>query len=151
MIYDDHDTSHHNHMSLDRPPTNRADGSWSSPGLTSSSNYGGANGDKNVSWASAQAGSARVNGYAIPNGQAGGFFKRNMRRLSESLPYFSAGEKDDRFAEKEKLQRSRAPPSRSWQDLPKRMGLLASRRRKILAGIVLAFVVLAYYVYPREC
>ena len=63
-------------------------------------------GGHNVTWASAQARSAEVNGY--PKSSNGfGFLRKHMRSLSASLPVFSHGGENDRFAEKEKLGRGR--------------------------------------------
>ena len=147
------------HMSLDRSPSPQRSGGWASPGLTipddgtngrsrspaASKVYGDLNGGpgSSVSWASAKAGSARVNGYPRYQSQNEGFFTRHYRKMSEGLPYFAHGGQEDRFAEKEKLGRGRSAAGGvgrfSFRELPRRMGLLISRRRKPVA-VVLLFV-----------
>ena len=151
-------------MSLSRSPSPRRDGGWSSPGLTTpydESNgrsrsprkpYGGINGGtQGVTWASAKANSARVNGYPSYQSQNKGFFSRHMRNLSESLPYFAHGGQEDRYAEKEKSARGR-PGGGSWADVPKRIAFLMSRRRKYAAMLVLAiFAILLWFSKRKNC
>jgi mannan polymerase II complex MNN10 subunit len=151
-------------MSLDRSPSPRRGGGWSSPGLTSpydsssprsrspAKKYGELNGGAGVTWASAKANSARVNGYpSYVQSQNQGFFGRHYRKLSQSLPYFTHGGQEDRFAEKEKLGRGRAGGGSgwgrwSWREVPRRVGLLLSRRRKYFALLlVLVLGVLAWF------
>ena len=108
------------HMSLDRSPSPRRAGGWSSPGLSTPVEeaggsrsrgvsprkaYGELNGGRGVSWANAKAGSARVNGYPSYKSQNQGFFGRHMRKLSTGLPQYFTGGQDERYAEKEKLGR----------------------------------------------
>ena len=140
----DEEEEEQKHMSLDRSPSPQRDGGWSSPGLTvpmdelngSRPRYGDVNGGAGVTWASAKANSARVNGYPSYRSQNQGFFDRHMRKISSSLPnlpYFSNYWQEDRYAEKEKLGRGRpALDPSQWKDLPKHFGLLMSRRRKYL-------------------
>lgn len=151
-------------MSLSRSPSPRRDGGWSSPGLSTPYDessgrsrsprkaYGGINGGpQGVTWASAKANSARVNGYPSYQSQNQGFFSRHMRNLSESLPYFAHGGQEDRFAEKEKLGRGRPGGSGSWADVPRRIALLLSRRRKYLALLVLAlFAILLWFSRRKD-
>lgn len=151
-------------MSLSRSPSPRRDGGWSSPGLTTpydESNgrsrsprkaYSGINGGpQGVTWASAKASSARVNGYPSYQSQNKGFFSRHMRNLSESLPYFAHGGQEDRFAEKEKLGRGIHGGGGSWADVPRRIALLMSRRRKYLALLVLALFAVLVWFSKRKC
>lgn len=152
-------------MSLSRSPSPRREGGWSSPGLSTPYDesggrsrsprkaYGGLNGGPQggVTWASAKANSARVNGYPSYQSQNQGFFSRHMRNLSESLPYFAHGGQEDRFAEKEKLGRGRHGGSGSWADVPRRIALLLSRRRKYLALLVLAlFAILLWFSRRKD-
>lgn len=104
-------------MTLSRSPSPRAEGGWSSPGLT---NYGNDNGQDspgegsrsisanghNVTWAGAKKKSDIINGGFLASSQNGGFFKRHMRNLSHNLPRFNMGG-DYSYAEKEKLGRGR--------------------------------------------
>lgn len=150
-------------MSLDQPPSPLPGGGWASPGLATTpplerrsplsksplkKNYGDLQQGANVTWDSAKAGSARVNGYVSSYQSFNqGFFTDHIRRFSSSLPYFSRAREEDRFAEKEKLGRGRIPyrmPFRDWtlQDwklLPRRVGLLLLRRKKYVM-LVLAFI-----------
>jgi hypothetical protein len=152
-------------MSLSRSPSPRRDGGWSSPGLTTPFDetngrsrsprkpYGGINGGPQggVTWASAKANSARVNGYPSYQSQNQGFFSRHMRNLSESLPYFAHGGQEDRLAEKEKAGRGRhAGLGSSWADVPRRIGLLLSRRRKYGAMLVLAVLAILLWFSKRK-
>ena len=162
-----------NHMSLDRSPSPRPEGGWSSPGLTTTppresshtrsrgpsphKRYGELNGGSNVTWDSAKAGSARVNGYPRYESRNQGFFGRSMRRLSTSLPYFSHGGQEDRFAEKEKLGRGRIPGRLDlkdlefWKELPRRIGLLIARRRKYVAILLLFILGIVVFNNSGEC
>jgi mannan polymerase II complex MNN10 subunit len=141
------------HMSLDRSPSPREGGGWSSPGLNTLSegsasrsrgsspakkSYGDLNGG-HVTWASAKARSARVKGQASYQSQNQGFFGRHMRRISERLPYFAHGGQEDRYREKEKLGRGRGWLSIDqidWKELPRRIALIISRRRKYVGMLV---------------
>ena len=149
-------------MSLSRSPSPRRDGGWSSPGLTTpydESNgrsrsprkaYGDVNGGaQGVTWASAKANSARVNGYPSYQSQNKGFFSRHMRNLSESLPYFAHGGQEDRHAEKERSGRGRSSGG-SWADVPRRIAFLLSRRRKYAAMLVLAMFAILLWFSKRK-
>ena len=150
-----HDPAITTHMSLDRSPS-RERGGWSSPGLsTPYENEAQYNGDLNggngsghsVTWAKARAKSARVQSQE----QHPGFIAKHYRRLSESLPYFAHGGQEDRFAEKEKLGRGRANGGMGWSEVPRRMALLASRRRKYLALMLLVLFAVLVWFNERRC
>lgn len=163
MIYDDDSNigvhtngyalHHKQHMSLNNSPDARPGGGWSSPGLGSSEQLNGRRREdgsggsgKSISWASAKASSARV------HNRGNGLFRNSMRRLSESLPFFSFTEKDERTLEKERSRRGHGqlPIAQSWSEVPRRLGLLASRRRKVFAAIVLVILALFWWYYERE-
>ncbi|EGD85933.1 hypothetical protein H112_06854 [Trichophyton rubrum D6] len=118
-------------MSLSRSPSPRPGGGWSSPGLTTvtagssgsssprrgygelSSNgqaysNGGLDGDHgpNASWMAAKAKSDRVKGYPSFSTRNNGFFSRQRRKISASLPRFRLNSMLD-YGEKEKLGRGR--------------------------------------------
>ncbi|KAK5744745.1 alpha-1,6-mannosyltransferase [Elasticomyces elasticus] len=161
-------------MSLDRSPSPLRSGGWSSPGLTSPyeeangtrspgkrAAYGELNGSAQpgVTWGSARAKSARVNGYQ-QNG-ANGFIGRHYRKMSESLPsYFAHGGQEDRYGEKEKLGRGRTGWSgasssvsggflRWLGEIPRRLGLLLSRRRRgVAVFFLLVMVALLWFQKP---
>ena len=104
-------------MTLSRSPSPRAEGGWSSPGLTNYASGSGrespsdgarsnnANGN-NVTWAGAKKKSEMVIGGHLAFPQNSGFFKRHMRNLSNNLPRFNISG-DYGYAEKEKLGRGR--------------------------------------------
>lgn len=152
-------------MSLDDSPSPRLDGGWSSPGLTTPYNEANGlargsspgkrradiNGGREITWASAKAASARVNGYPSYQSQNQGFFSRHMRRVSEALPYFAHGGQEDRFADKEKLGRGRSGwKGMAWKDIPGRVGLLLSRRRKYAALLVMSLIAVSMWFSKRK-
>lgn len=159
--FNEEDEYQKDHMSLDRPPSPLPGGGWSSPGLATTppienhiarsrspgqKNYGKLNGGR-VTWDGAKANSARVNGYPSYQSQNQGFFARHMRRISSGLPRFAHGGEEDRYAEKEKLGRGRIWTQspvwhwtlQDWKELPRRISLLISRRRKQV-GVLLFFI-----------
>lgn len=151
------------HMSLDRSPSPRRGGGWSSPGLSTPVEearsrgasprkaYGELNGGRGVTWATAKAGSARVNGYPSYQSQNQGFFGRHMRRISSGLPQYFVGGQDDRYAEKEKLGRGRSSGrTAGWQELPRRLALLVSRRRKQVALLIIAILAVMMWFSKRK-
>lgn len=146
-------------MSLSRSPSPQRAGGWSSPGL--SSNFAthsrattpvksySVNGSHNVTWASAQAKSAQINGYPASAKDRGlTFFGKHMRNLSASLPFFHRAPQDERFAEKEKLGRGRWQPQGNGglSAIPGRFarGLRRVRLRSILLLAVLFFTMFFY-------
>ncbi|MCJ1395703.1 alpha-1,6-mannosyltransferase [Xylographa bjoerkii] len=157
-------------MSLSRSPSPRAGGGgWSSPGLTSPfdtlsgrSSPRKAYGDLHISnggpigngvtWASAKAKSEEVNGYPSFSTRNNGFFSRNARKISSSLPRFNMGSGPS-YAEKEKLGRGRWYPN-GGSRLARLKTLLASITRRmrlrilLVLGIILAFIL--FYVTPMH-
>lgn len=155
-------------MSLSRSPSPNRGGGWSSPGLTAPFDsvsgrssprrpYGGefpfnANGGtngSNVTWASAEAKRDEINRYPSFSTKNNGFFSRNARRVSQSLPSFHVGGQRS-YAEKEKLGRGRYNESRMKRILS-HIGMIIWRMRLrfvIVLGFLLA--VILFYV-TREC
>lgn len=95
-------------MSLSRSPSPVPGGGWSSPGLDITASgrsspikmtFSGSNAGA-VTWESARTKSQGVAGYPSFSTQNQGFFTRNMRRISSSLPSFSA-KKNDRYTDKD--------------------------------------------------
>lgn len=151
--------SEHDEMSLDRSPSPQRSGGWASPGLNTtyeegagrsraaspSKRYGELNGgQESVSWASAKANSARVNGVPSYKSQNQGFFGRHMRKMSQSLPYFAHGGREDRYAEKEKLGRGRLGTAR-WRDMRRRFALISRRRKYMALFVMFIFAMLIYF------
>ena len=155
-------------MSLSRSPSPNRGGGWSSPGLTTPFDnvsgrssprkpFGGefpfnANGGTssgNVTWASAEARRDEVNRYPSFSTKNSGFFSRNARKLSQSLPTFNKGPRRS-YAEKEKLGRGRYNESRMRRILS-HIGMIIWRMRLrfvIVLGFLLA--ILLFYV-TRTC
>jgi len=151
-------------MSLSRSPSPQrgGGGGWSSPGLTNNFSHSRSstpvqtyslNGSHNVTWASAQARSAQVNGYPAYQDAGLGFFGKHMRNISSSLPFFSRGPQDERFAEKEKLGRGRWQPQSersTWSNLSARVGRLFWRTRLRFLLLVAFFVAIVCFYATRK-
>lgn len=87
-------------MSLSRSPSPHPGGGWTSPGLTPGSGSStprshilsprppGVAGPSGISWAAAKAKSERVKGYPSFSTRNNGFFSRQKRMISSSLPGF---------------------------------------------------------------
>ena len=126
-------------MSLSRSPSPAPGGGWASPGLNINSSgrsspakgFTGSSGTP-VMWESARLKS----GYPSFSTQNQGFFTRHMRKLSSSLPRFSAS---SHYAEKEKL--GRGQPTPGAVPLLGRLRALAARMgRKLKIRLLIAFL-----------
>ena len=154
-------------MSLSRSPSPNRGGGWSTPGLTTpydsvngrSSprkayaaefplNANGSASSSNVTWASAKVRSQEINGYPSFSTRNNGFFSRQARKLSRSLPSFSIGGR--RYAEKEKLGRGRQSGSR-FRRLAAHLGRMLWRMRLRLL-VVIAFIlsIVLFYVTRKS-
>lgn len=142
-------------MSLSRSPSPRADGGWSSPGLTTfadgtdntrQSNSSG----NNVTWAGAKKKSELVNGGHKPFQKNAGFLNRHMRKLSNSLPRFDMGG-DYSYSEKEKLGRGRWSANGSIISRVRNRAIQFVRKSRlrfmIILGVVLLFIL---YMFTRK-
>ncbi|KAJ9195592.1 CAZyme family GT34 [Paecilomyces variotii] len=135
-------------MSLSRSPSPHPGGGWSSPGLTPNSGSSSprtvysssAAGPSGISWAAAKAKSEEVKGYPSFSTRNNGFFSRQKRRISASLPRFRLNSNSKDYREKEKLGRGR------WQDNSSLAGrviallgalLRRTRIRLLLVGILI--------------
>jgi mannan polymerase II complex MNN10 subunit len=149
-------------MSLSRSPSPRPGGGWASPGLAINGSdisspvktYAGTNGGSNVTWESAKAKSAGVNGYPSFSTQNNGFFNRHYRKLSSSLPRFNLGS-DKSYAEKEKLGRGRwmfRDGGRKAQLRSRVRSLLrrTSRKAKIRFLVLVAFLLVIILFYTTR-
>lgn len=120
--------------------------------------YGELNGNgpgPKVTWASASAGSARVQrGQQQTSYHQPGFFGRSMRRLSLGLPYFNHGGQENRYGEKEKLGRGRIlrmPQSKAeWMEVPRRFLLLISRRRRQVVMLLVMILLVVLWFNPSK-
>ncbi|KAI0388690.1 galactosyl transferase GMA12/MNN10 family-domain-containing protein [Xylariaceae sp. FL0594] len=141
-------------MSLSRSPSPIPGGGWSSPGLDlpsgrsspAKTHFPGSS-PGTVTWESARMKSQGVTGYPSFSTQNQGFFTRNMRRISSSLPSFSSYE-DMGSAETEKRRRGlwRVPLLGRLQLFVSRM----SRAWKFRALLLLLFIAcyILFYTTP---
>jgi mannan polymerase II complex MNN10 subunit len=123
-------------MTLSRSPSPLPGGGWSSPGLTPGSGATsprypttghGSLSPGAISWASAKAKSDEVRSYPSFSTRNSGFFSRQKRKISASLPRFSLSRD---FREQEKLGRGRSSGSSTgWRS-----------RDNSLKGRVVSFV-----------
>jgi mannan polymerase II complex MNN10 subunit len=136
---------------MSRSPSPRP-GGWSSPGLNTPYDTGGRtspfpNGaasasSNNVTWASAQARSANVQGYTAFAPRNQGFFGKHFRRLSTSLPFS--------YGEKEKLGRGRGyQGNNKILQMLNRIGWNLWRLRKPL-GTILTILLLYILFYATR-
>ncbi|GAB7342605.1 hypothetical protein MBLNU457_g0776t1 [Dothideomycetes sp. NU457] len=137
-------------MSLSRSPSPQRKGGWSTPGLStprrSPKPYSMNNGH-DVTWASAQARSAQVNGYPKQsNGYGFGFIGRHMRTFSASLPTFNLQE-DDRYMEKEKARGGwRAANNTSVKGMLNRFGRMIWRLRlRVVPLLALSLLAMIFF------
>lgn len=171
-------------MSLSRSPSPQRGGGWATAGLSTPRSqkssirgasprktYTGLNGgptsaatsstagQHGVTWASAQARSAEVNGY--PNGTAGngsrmGYIRSHFRKISSGLPLFktaSDADGDDRlFADKEKLGRGRlqAYSQMSASEIASRIGRLIWKMRLRFMLLLTLILAVALFFSHRE-
>jgi mannan polymerase II complex MNN10 subunit len=145
-------------MSLSRSPSPRRGGGWSTPGLDGSAfgsgrtsprkAYADLNGGaNNVTWASAKAKSDEVKGYPSFSTRNNGFFSRQSRKISASLPRFNISSKKD-YREKEKLGRGRWYPnsgSRLGRLKTFLGGIFRRMRLQILILFALMFLITMFY------
>jgi mannan polymerase II complex MNN10 subunit len=138
-------------MSLSRSPSPLPGGGWSSPGLTPASGsvsprYGstghGSLSPGGISWSAAKAKSEEVRSYPSFSTRNSGFFSRQKRKISASLPRFTLSRD---YREQEKLNRGRS----SWQPedntLKGRLvsfagNILHRRRFKLLFSLIVGFI-----------
>jgi mannan polymerase II complex MNN10 subunit len=132
-----------------RSPSPHRSGGWSSPGLNTPYDTGGGRsspypngGTHNVTWASAQARSSEVKGYAAFNPRNTGFFGKHFRRISSSLPFS--------YAEREKLGRGRYSKSQWAQYLTHIGRILWRLRLKVGILLLFAFAMILYYVTRKS-
>ncbi|KAI1916514.1 alpha-1,6-mannosyltransferase [Ophidiomyces ophidiicola] len=155
-------------MSLSRSPSPRPGGGWSSPGLTTGSRNSGAStprkgyedahgvhingfgpaGPHAASWAAAKAKSDHVREYPSFSTRNNGFFSRQRRRISASLPRFRM---NGMYGEKEKLGRGRwSPGGASMLSRIKTLvgNLLRRKRTQLLLLLILMFVFWLFLSQP---
>lgn len=147
-------------MTLSRSPSPLPGGGWSSPGLTpasgstsprypptNSGGHGSLSPGGSISWASAKAKSEEVRSYPSFSTRNSGFFSRQKRKISASLPRFSLSRD---YREQEKLNRGRSSASStSWKArdstlrgrLVSFVGNLMHRRRfRLLFSLLIGFI-----------
>lgn len=138
-------------MSLSRSPSPVPGGGWASPGLNintsgrsspAKASFSGPN-SGSVTWESARLKSQGVSGYPSFSTQNQGFFTRNMRRISSSLPKFHTPS-DDRYPEKEKRELGRSrwkiPLLGRIRGIPARMSRKTKSRLAVLGVVLLCYL-----------
>lgn len=108
-------------MSLSRTPSPQPGGGWSTPGLTDASDYdtpwrrdhGDLNGSgpNDLAWAAAKARSQGVRNTPSFTTRNEGFFSRQKRKISATLPRFNSSNADQKDWKAEKLGRGRWRPA----------------------------------------
>ncbi|KAI9825272.1 MAG: alpha-1,6-mannosyltransferase [Thelocarpon impressellum] len=149
-------------MSPSRTPSPQTAGAWSGPGLVSSHTTASGRtspthhlpngGSGGVTWASAKARSDEVNRYPAFSTRSNGFFARNYRSLSNSLPRFNSPGRRD-YAEKEKLGRGRWSPAGGGRLGAVRTllgGVLRRMRLRFLIVLGLLLTMLLFYATPMH-
>ena len=147
-------------MSLSRSPSPKRGGGWASPGLNanfaqsrSSTPVTSYSQNHSVTWASAQARSHQVNGYPAYQDAGSGFLSKHMRKISASLPFFNNTPKDERQAEKEKMNRARWAPARGgyFANFKSMLGhhMQRSKSRFILV-LVLVLLIICFYTTRKS-
>jgi len=141
-------------MSLSRSPSPIPGGGWASPGLASPQRGKGKsyqlNGGPNVTWASAQARSNKVNGHPRSANSGFNFIGKHMRKLSGSLPLFNHGGDDDRYAGKERLRGWQPRRQGSYNETINRLGRLMWRMRLRLIILLAALGAVLLFFLTRE-
>ncbi len=135
-------------MSLSRSPSPQRGGGWSTPGLTDASDYdtprrrdhGDMNGSapNDLDWAAAKARSQRVRNTPSFTTRNEGFFSRQKRKISATLPRFNNFNSDQKDWKAEKLGRGRWRPAGdgTWSRLRTLVGNIL-RKFKILVVTML--------------
>ncbi|ODA82870.1 hypothetical protein RJ55_01379 [Drechmeria coniospora] len=140
-------------MSLSRSPSPVPGGGWASPGLNLSNS--GRNSPTIVSggpiqWASStkmrrQGGS---NGYPSFSTHNQGFFSRNMRRLSSSLPLFYSSYDDSHDDEKDKVGHGRRWPGQNLPLVGRIRSVIGRMGRKLKIRLLIGFVIfMCIYIF----
>jgi hypothetical protein len=150
-------------MSLSRSPSPRLGGGWSTPGLTDDCGYGTPGrreyGDLNGSasndsaWAAAKARSSQVRNTPSFTTRNEGFFSRQKRKISATLPRFNSFGPNQKDWNAEKLGRGRWRPTGGgkWSRLKTLVGNLL-RKFKFLF-VMLALIVFTTLLWSKssEC
>jgi mannan polymerase II complex MNN10 subunit len=141
-------------MSLDRSPSPRDVGGWSSPGLTpladGSGRYslddfpGASTNGIDIAWSAVKKKNEMVNGHSAYKSRNGGFFNRHMRSLSNSLPRFNISG-DYNYTEKEKLGRGRWT-SRDGTIMSRLKNLIGNFTRKLKLRYVFIIAIIFSYI-----
>lgn len=145
-------------MSLSRSPSPLPGGGWSSPGLTPASgsvsprygpSTGGGLSPGGVSWSAAKAKSDEVRSYPSFSTRNSGFFSRQRRKISASLPRFTLSRD---YRDQEKVNRGRSPGDNTFKGRAVSFvgNLLRRRRFKLLFSLLLGFILYLNF-WSCEC
>jgi mannan polymerase II complex MNN10 subunit len=147
-------------MSLSRSPSPRPGGGWSTPGLIDESgsgtprrrDYGDLNGSasNDIAWAAAKAKSTQVRNTPSFTTRNEGFFSRQKRKISATLPKFNTSNSDLKDWNAEKLGRGRWRPGRGgrWSGLKTLIGNILRKFKFLIVMIVL--IALTTFLWSRS-
>lgn len=147
-------------MSLSRSPSPRRGGGWSTPGLGDDSDhgtprrrdYGNLNGStpNDTAWAAAKAKSTQIQNTPSFTTRNEGFFSRQKRKISATLPRFNSFNSNRKDWNAEKLGRGRWRPAGSgkWSSLKTLVGNIL-RKFKVLI-VMIIFMILGTVLWSKS-
>lgn len=150
-------------MSLSRSPSPRPGGGWSTPGLAEVSDHGtprqlhysGANGSAStdLAWAAAKAKSDQVRNTPSFTTRNEGFFSRQRRKISATLPRFNSFGPNHKDWNAEKLNRGRWRPSGDgkWSRLKTLVGNVLRKFKVLIFMLVLILLMTVLWSKSSTC
>lgn len=150
-------------MSLSRSPSPQRGGGWSTPGLTDASDYGTPRqkdyGDLNgsavndIAWAAAKAKSSQVRNTPSFTTRNEGFFSRQKRKISATLPRFNNFSSDQKDWNAEKLGRGRWRPGVGgrWSRLKTLVGNVLRKFKMLVVVMLLMALITLLWSKSSKC
>lgn len=149
-------------MSLSRSPSPVRGGGWSTPGLTENSELGtprrkqyGENGSasNDIAWAAAKVKSSQVRNTPSFTTRNEGFFSRQKRKISATLPRFNSFNSNQKDWNAEKLGRGRWSPTGggNWSGLKTLVGNVLRKFKLLIVMIVLMILMTVLWSKSSEC
>ena len=158
------DTSSGPHsMSLSRTPSPRPGGGWSTPGLKDGSGYStprwrdyddlNSSASDGIAWAAAKAKSNKVRGTPSFTTRNEGFFSRQRRKISATLPRFNSFNSNQKDWNTEKLGRGRWRPAGGgkWSRLRTLAGNILRKFKFLIVVFVLMILMTLLWTKSSEC
>lgn len=150
-------------MSLSRSPSPQRCGGWSTPGLTDASShgtprrkeYGDVNGSglNDLAWAAAKAKRSQVRNTPSFTTRNEGFFSRQKRKISATLPRFNSFGSDQKDWNAEKLGRARWGPAGDGKlsRLRTLVGNLLRKSKTLIVAMVLLALLTIIWSKSSKC